>query len=66
MMNPLPEGTPIQLSIAAGGALLEVPARIVYSVQHMGAGVCFDHLDAANEPILDKWLAELQGLAGSA
>jgi hypothetical protein len=32
----------------------------------MGAGVCFDHLDAANEPILDKWLAELQGQAGSA
>ena len=66
MMNPLPDGTAIRLQIAAGGALLEVPARIVYSVQHMGAGVRFESLDATNEPILDGWLAELEGNGGAA
>ena len=66
MMNPLPDGTPIRLAIAAGGTVFEAPARIVYSVQHMGAGVCFEAVDAANEPILDGWLAELAGKTGTA
>lgn len=66
MMNPLPDGTPVRLSIAAGGAVFEAPARIVYSVQHMGAGVRFEALDATNEPILDGWLTELASETGTA
>lgn len=61
MMNPLPNGTPIRLQIAAGGALFEAQARIVYAVEHMGAGVSFENVDSANEPILKGWLAELEG-----
>ena len=60
MMNPLPNGTTIRLSIAAGGAFFEAPARIVYAVEHMGAGVCFEKLDPVNEPILNAWLADLE------
>lgn len=59
MMNPLPHGTPICLSITAGGALFEAHGRIIYAVEHMGAGVCFETVDAASEPILNGWLAEL-------
>lgn len=61
MMNPLPNGTPVRLSIATGGMLFEAQARIVYAVEHMGAGVCFEEVDTTSEPILDGWLAELKG-----
>ena len=61
MMNPLPSGTPIRLSIATGGALFEAKAHIVYAVEHMGAGVRFEEIDSANVPILDRWLAEAAG-----
>jgi hypothetical protein len=61
MMNPLPNGTPIRLSIAAGGSLFEAEAKIVYAVEHLGAGVCFEEVDSNNAPILDRWLAEAEG-----
>jgi hypothetical protein len=61
MMNPLPNGTPIRLSIAAGGELFQAQAKIIYAVEHMGAGVHFEEIDSANEPILDRWLAKAEG-----
>lgn len=63
MMNPLPNGTPVRLTIAAGGALFQADAKIVYAVEHMGAGVLFEEIDSANAPILDRWLAEAEGKA---
>jgi hypothetical protein len=60
MMNPLPNGTPIQLTIAAGGNLFRANAKIVYAVEHMGAGVSFEEIDAASAPVLDRWLAEAE------
>ncbi|HJZ65859.1 MAG TPA: PilZ domain-containing protein [Candidatus Acidoferrum sp.] len=61
MMNPLPSGTPIRLSIAAGGEMFNAKARIVYAVEHMGAGVHFEEVDSANAPILDRWIGTAQG-----
>lgn len=61
MMNPLPSGTPILLSIAAGGSLFEAQGRIVYAVEHMGAGVCFEKIGSTSEPILSDWLGALEG-----
>src|SRR5262249_5624700 len=61
MMNPLPSGTPIRLSIAAGGELFNARARIVYAVEHMGAGVHFEEIDSVSVPILDRWLDAAQG-----
>jgi hypothetical protein len=58
MMNPLPNGTPIRLTIAAGGAFFQANAKIIYAVEHMGAGVRFEEIDSTNAPILDRWLAE--------
>jgi len=58
MMNPLPGGTPIRLSIAAGGEQFKAQAKIIYAVEHMGAGVHFEEIDPASAPILDRWLAE--------
>jgi hypothetical protein len=61
MMNPLPNGTPFRLSIAAGGELFQAQAKIVYAVEHMGAGVHFEEIDSASAPILDRWLAQAEG-----
>ncbi|HWY44149.1 MAG TPA: PilZ domain-containing protein [Candidatus Sulfotelmatobacter sp.] len=61
MMNPLPNGTPIQLSIAAGGELFQAKAKIVYAVEHLGAGVHFEEIDSVSEPILERWLAAAGG-----
>jgi hypothetical protein len=61
MMNPLPCGTPIRLSIAAGGDQFEANAKIIYAVEHMGAGVHFEGIDPVSVPILDRWLAEAEG-----
>jgi len=61
MMNPLPNGTPIRLAIAAGGDLFQAKAKIVYAVEHLGAGVHFEEIDSASEPILERWLAAAAG-----
>jgi hypothetical protein len=61
MMNPLPNGTPINLSIAAGGELFQARAKIIYAVEHMGAGVHFEEIDSASAPILERWLAAAEG-----
>jgi PilZ domain len=58
MMNPLPGGTPIRLSIAAGGEQFRAQAKIIYAVEHLGAGVHFEEIDPVSAPILDRWLAE--------
>ena len=56
--NPLPDGAPIDLSIAAGGELFHAKAKIVHTEEHMGAGVYFVEIDATNQPILERWLAD--------
>ena len=58
MMNPLPNGTPFRLSIAAGGEIFQAQAKIIYAVEHMGAGVQFEQIDSKSAPILERWLAE--------
>src|SRR5215831_16673884 len=58
MMNPLPNGTPFCWSIAVGGELFQAQARIIYAVEHIGAGVQFEAIDSRSAPILERWLAE--------
>lgn len=58
MVNPLPSGTPVRLTIASGETTFRARGRIVYSVQHMGAGVSFDEVDPQSVPVLETWLAE--------
>ena len=66
MMNPLPGGTPFRLSIAAGGEVFQARAKIIYAVEHMGAGVLFEEIDSGSAPILEHWLAEAGGKYESA
>ena len=58
MVNPLPSGTPVRLTITSGEATFRARGRIVYSVQHMGAGVSFEEIEPQCVPVLQTWLAE--------
>jgi len=58
MVNPLPSGTPVRLSITSGEATFRARGKIVYSVQHMGAGVSFEEIEPQSVPVLQTWLAQ--------
>jgi PilZ domain len=61
MVNPLPSGTLVRLTITAGDARFEARGRIVYTLQHMGAGVRFEEISPESVPVLKSWLAEAAG-----
>ena len=63
MVNPLPSGTPIQVTIFGEGGTVRAKGRIVYAVEHMGAGVAFEMVEAAALPVLQGWLAAAQQTA---
>jgi PilZ domain-containing protein len=58
MVNPLPSGTHVQLTIASDKAVFRARGRIVYAVPHMGAGVNFEEIEPESMPILQAWIAE--------
>ena len=57
MVNPLPSGTLVRLSITSGDGRFEARGRIVYTLQHMGAGVQFEEISPESVPILKGWLS---------
>ena len=63
MVNPLPSGTLVRLTITSGESRFEARGRIVYTLQHMGAGVCFEEITPESIPVLKGWLAEAAGTA---
>ena len=58
MMNPFPVGTLVLVKISAGDAYFQARARIVYAQTNMGAGVTFLEVEAAHQPVLERWLDE--------
>ncbi len=58
MVNPLPSGTKVRLTITAGDAVFKARGRIVYSVTHMGAGVNFEEIEPRSLPVLETWICE--------
>jgi PilZ domain len=60
MVNPLPSGTPVRLTIQHGDASFQAKGKIVYAVDHLGAGVSFDEIAADSRPALERWLAEAE------
>jgi PilZ domain len=60
MVNPLPSGTPVHLTIHSGDATFQARGKIVYAVDHLGAGVSFDEIPPESRPLLERWLAEAQ------
>ena len=61
ILNPLPEGTSLQLKISRDQGAFTTPGKIIYVQPGMGMGVAFQGITAEQLKILDAWLAELEG-----
>jgi hypothetical protein len=58
MVNPLPKGTQVRVVITSGEAKFEARGTIMYTLEHMGAGVKFDEVMPESIAILQQWTAE--------
>ena len=61
LLNPLPEGTSLQLKVSRDQGVFMTPGRIIYVQPGMGMGVAFVGTPADQLKTLDAWLAELKG-----
>ncbi len=59
MLNPSPEGTEIEVKIFHADGTFTARARVVFLFPNMGMGVMFTSVEADQQAILQKWLAEL-------
>jgi PilZ domain len=57
MVNPLPFGTSVALHIVNDSGAFDATAGVVYSVPHLGMGLSFQQVDAADQATLERWLA---------
>lgn len=57
-INPLPDGTVVQLKIFTETHLFEAPATVVYSHTHLGMGMQFREVQPKFEEVLRLWLPE--------
>jgi hypothetical protein len=58
MMNPFPKETMVLVKIAAGDALFEAKAKVIYSQPNMGAGLGFLQVAPDSQAVLERWLDE--------
>jgi hypothetical protein len=57
-VNPLPDGTTVQLKIFTTTHSFEAPATVVYSHTHLGMGMKFGEVQPQHEEVLRLWLLE--------
>jgi hypothetical protein len=55
-VNPLPDGTTVQLKIFTETHSFQAPATVVYSHTHLGMGMKFGAVQPQHEEILRLWL----------
>lgn len=61
MMNPLPNGSIVNVQITNHKQTFEARGHVIYSQSQMGMGVVFDDVGADQQLTLEKWLAKLRG-----
>ncbi len=60
VLNTLPVGTHLRLTISRDQGTFSTEAKIIYAQDGMGMGILFLDTPAAQLQILDQWLQELQ------
>jgi hypothetical protein len=55
-INPLPNGTPVQLKIFARSQTFEARATVVYSHANLGMGLRFGEVQPNSQSVLQNWL----------
>ncbi len=59
VLNTLPSGTKIRISITRDLGAFATPAKVIYVQEGMGMGIAFVDPSADQLKILDTWLSEL-------
>ena len=60
MVNPLPEGTDIQIIVRHASASFTAAGKVVFAFPNAGMGVVFTNLQEDQLAVLRKWLGELE------
>ena len=55
-INPLVDGTAVRLKILTESHVFEAPAKVVYSVAHLGMGLKFGEVLPNSLGVLQNWL----------
>src|SRR5216683_7181154 len=55
-INPLADGTPVQIVIFNESQQFEAPATVVYSHTHLGMGLAFREIQSNSQSVLQNWL----------
>jgi PilZ domain len=58
-LNPLPDGTDVELQIVHGNETVTVSGRVAYSRANLGMGVHFNLVDDRQLEIFQKWIASV-------
>lgn len=61
VLNTLPVGTKLRLTISRDQGIFTTDAKIIYAQDGMGMGIFFVDVASDQLKILDAWLAELGG-----
>jgi len=61
MVNPLPEGTDIRVTVHHASASFTAVGRVVFVFPNTGMGVVFTKVEEGQFAVLRKWLADLSG-----
>ena len=59
MLNPLPDGTEIRITIFRGDSAFTALGRVVFVFPNLGMGVVFKSVEGDQLTALQEWLAEL-------
>jgi hypothetical protein len=60
-MSPFPTGTEMHLRLTKDNTSFHTKARVIYCQSGVGMGLLFTEIAPAQQPILERWLAELRG-----
>ena len=55
-INPLSDGTLVQVKIFNDSQFFEAPATVVYSHTHLGMGLAFREVQANSQSVLQNWI----------
>jgi PilZ domain len=59
-LNAIPEGTQVLVRMSYRKEVFEATGRVVYVSPGLGMGICFVDVEATQQNLLDRWLAETE------
>ncbi len=61
VMSPFAVGAVVKVTITKDGKSFATKGKVLYSTGGIGMGLIFTEIEASQQPVLDRWIAELSG-----